>query len=47
MTGVPETYPVVESIMAHTGKPVTELMGAPTDAQDLKPELFANVRRHR
>jgi uncharacterized protein len=30
MTGVPETYPVVESIMAHTGKPVTELMGAPT-----------------
>lgn len=43
MTGVhPETYPVVEKIMAQTGKPVTELMGRAEMLKTLKPELFAN-----
>ncbi len=43
MTGVhPETYPVVEKIMAHTGKPVAELMGRTDMLKTLKPELFAN-----
>ncbi len=45
MTGVhPETYPVVEQIMAHTGKPVGELMGRADMLKTLKPELFANER---
>ena len=45
MTSVhPETYPVVESIMAHTGKPVTELMGRADMLKTLKPELFANEK---
>jgi uncharacterized protein len=38
----PETYPVVEKIMAHTGKPVAELMGRAEMLKTLKPELFAN-----
>ncbi len=43
MTGVhPETYAVVEHIMQHTGKPVTELMGRADMLKTLKPELFAN-----
>ncbi|MBI2746973.1 MAG: RNA-binding transcriptional accessory protein [Burkholderiales bacterium] len=43
MTGVhPETYPVVEKIMAQTGKPVAELMGRAEMLKTLKPELFAN-----
>ncbi len=43
MTGVhPETYPVVEQIMATTGKPVAELMGRADMLKTLKPELFAN-----
>jgi len=43
MTGVhPETYPVVEKMMAATGKPVTELMGRAEMLKTLKPELFAN-----
>jgi uncharacterized protein len=43
MTAVhPETYPTVERIMAHTGKPVTELMGRADMLKTLKPELFAN-----
>ena len=49
MTGVhPETYPVVEKMMATTGKPVTELMGRAEMLKTLKPELFAEreVRRH-
>ena len=45
MTGVhPETYPVVEQIMQHTGKPVTELMGRADMLKTLKPELFANEK---
>lgn len=43
MTGVhPETYPVVEKILAQTGKPVAELMGRADMLKALKPELFAN-----
>jgi len=43
VTGVhPETYPVVEKILAHTGKPVAELMGRAEMLKSLKPELFAN-----
>ncbi len=43
MTGVhPETYPVVEKIMLHTGKPVAELMGRSEMLKTLRPELFAN-----
>ena len=45
MTGVhPETYPVVEQIMATTGKPVAELMGRADMLKTLKPELFANEK---
>ena len=45
MTGVhPETYPVVEQIMAATGKPVAELMGRAEMLKTLKPELFANEK---
>ncbi|MBK8071105.1 MAG: RNA-binding transcriptional accessory protein [Ramlibacter sp.] len=43
MTGVhPETYPVVEQMMARTGRPVQELMGRAELLKTLKPELFAN-----
>ncbi|WP_066265592.1 Tex family protein [Hydrogenophaga palleronii] len=43
MTGVhPETYAVVEQIMANTGKPVAELMGRADMLKTLRPELFAN-----
>ena len=43
MTGVhPETYPVVEQIMAKTGKPVAELMGRADMLKTLAPALFAN-----
>ncbi len=45
MTGVhPETYPLVEQIMAKTGKPVTELMGRADMLKTLRPELFANAQ---
>ena len=43
MTGVhPETYPVVERILQHTARPVTELMGRAELLKTLRPELFAN-----
>jgi uncharacterized protein len=43
MTGVhPETYPVVEQIMAKTGQPVATLMGRADMLKALRPELFAN-----
>jgi uncharacterized protein len=43
MTAVhPETYATVERIMAHTGKPVAELMGRADMLKTLRPELFAN-----
>jgi uncharacterized protein len=45
MTGVhPETYPVVEKMLASTGKPVAELMGRAEMLRTLKPELFANEK---
>jgi len=45
MTGVhPETYPVVEKILAHAAKPVQEIMGRADMLKALKPELFANER---
>jgi uncharacterized protein len=45
MTGVhPETYPVVEQIIATTGKPVAELMGRAEMLKTLRPELFANEK---
>jgi uncharacterized protein len=45
MTGVhPETYPVVERMIAATGKPVAELMGRAQMLKTLKPELFASER---
>lgn len=43
MTGVhPETYPLVESIINKTGKPVAELMGRVDTLKTLSPQLFAN-----
>ena len=43
LTGVhPETYSVVERIIAHTKKPVAELMGRADVLKTLKPDLFAN-----
>ncbi|ABD70200.1 RNA binding S1 [Rhodoferax ferrireducens T118] len=43
MTGVhPETYAVVERIIAKTGQPVADLMGRADMLKTLKPELFAN-----
>ena len=45
VTGVhPETYPVVQQMMAATGKPVTELMGRADMLKSLRPELFANEK---
>jgi len=45
MTGVhPETYPVVEQIIAKTGKPVAEIMGRADMLKTLRPELFANEK---
>ena len=42
MTGVhPETYPVVEQIIARTGKPIDQLMGRAEVLKILKPEQFA------
>ena len=43
MTGVhPETYPVVQKMMASTGREVKELMGRSEVLRTLKPELFAD-----
>ncbi|MEZ0306846.1 MAG: Tex family protein, partial [Ramlibacter sp.] len=45
MTGVhPETYPVVEKMLATSGKPVAELMGRAEMLKTLKPELFGNEK---
>ena len=45
MTGVhPETYSVVEQIMATTGQPVAALMGRADMLKTLRPELFANEK---
>lgn len=43
MTGVhPETYPVVQQILAKAVRPITELMGRSEWLKPLKPEWFAN-----
>ena len=45
MTGVhPETYPVVQKLMAATGRPVQELMGRAEVLRTLRPEAFADER---
>jgi protein Tex len=45
MTGVhPETYPVVERMLAATSKPITELMGRSDVLKSLKPESFADEK---
>ncbi|MBK9684051.1 MAG: RNA-binding transcriptional accessory protein [Betaproteobacteria bacterium] len=42
MTGVhPETYPVVQKLLAATGRPVQELMGRAEVLRTLKPEAIA------
>lgn len=45
ITGVhPETYPVVEKMIAGTGRPVAELMGRSDVLKTLKPELYATEK---
>jgi protein Tex len=45
MTGVhPETYAVVERILAHVRRPVAEVMGRGEVLKPLKPEAFADQR---
>ena len=45
MTGVhPETYPMVERIVKHSGQAVAALMGRAELLQQLKPELFADAQ---
>ncbi|HEX2543972.1 MAG TPA: Tex family protein [Ramlibacter sp.] len=45
MTGVhPETYPVVEKILAFAKKPVHEVMGRADTLKGVKPELFADEK---
>ncbi|MEO5732635.1 MAG: Tex family protein [Rubrivivax sp.] len=45
ITGVhPETYPVVQKMLAAIGRPVTELMGRAEVLRTLKPEAFADER---
>jgi len=44
MTGVhPETYPVVEKILAHAALPVVDLMGRSATLARLRPEMFADA----
>ena len=40
----PETYPVVEKIIAATGKPLPQLIGRSDVLRSLKPEAFADER---
>jgi protein Tex len=45
MTGVhPETYPLVEKLIATTGRPVAELMGNADVLRKLRPEALADDR---
>ena len=45
MTGVhPETYPLVEKMLAATGRPVQELMGRAEVLRTLEPRAFADER---
>jgi len=40
----PETYPVVQKMLAHTGKTAQELVGKSDVLRTLKPELFADEK---
>jgi protein Tex len=40
----PETYPVVEAMLAHSGRSAADLLGKSEVLRTLKPELFANER---
>ena len=40
----PETYPVVEKMLAATGKPITEVMGRSDVIRSLRPEAFADEK---
>ena len=45
VTGVhPETYPVVEKMLAATGRKIADVMGKSDVLRALKPELFANEK---
>jgi protein Tex len=45
LTGVhPETYPVVQKMLAATGRPVHELVGRAEVLRTLKPEMFADEK---
>jgi uncharacterized protein len=45
LTGVhPETYPVVQKMLAATGRPVSELVGRAEVLRALKPEAFADEK---
>jgi protein Tex len=45
ITGVhPETYPVVEQMLARTGRPIAELMGRSDVLKALKPEAFTSEK---
>ena len=45
MTGVhPETYPVVQKMLASTGREVKDLVGRAEVLRTLKPEVFANEK---
>ncbi len=45
MTGVhPETYPVIEKLLAHVKQPIDQVMGRPDVLKALKPEQFASVQ---
>ncbi len=45
LTGVhPETYPLVQKMLAATGRPVHELMGRSDVLRALKPEAFADAK---
>jgi uncharacterized protein len=40
----PETYPVVEKMLAQTGKQISDLIGKSDVLRSLKPELFADEK---
>ncbi|KAF1019418.1 MAG: Protein YhgF [Paracidovorax wautersii] len=45
VTGVhPETYPVVEQMLAQTARPIADVMGRGELLKTLKPEAFANAQ---
>ncbi|MEN9418735.1 MAG: hypothetical protein RI988_2355 [Pseudomonadota bacterium] len=45
MTGVhPETYPLVQRLLAAAGRPITAVIGKPEVLRSLRPEAFADER---